>query len=285
MPLGNVYQRAGIGIGSGTSEWLSAATPIGKVYGSSQGRPYMTVGVPSAGASDTITFDSLTPATGWSFALGDVDAESVKITAKDQDGAPVQVQGWFNSTFNYCQVSPRPSGCSGTQTDRPTWNGSNTLIGSGADSHGATAWFTPTRRLSSLTFSSTVLTGSPQYQVWIATDKTVPSATSPVTIEAYPTVGQPPNMKVDLGGTTNKPSANVYVYRAKKPGGKAKLVASTTSSKRKWKAKRVPMGKGSTAYFCARVGAKFSKTIRVKGKLKTKSTSVGRTTRGDIIHC
>lgn len=286
MPMGDLYQRAGLGVGSGATVWIPATTAMGKVYGSSQNRSYLTATVPSAGATDTITFDSLTPATGWSFALGDVDAESIKISARDQDGTPVAVNGWFESTFNYCEPSPRSSGCAGAQTDKPQWNGTNTLTGNGVDTHGASGWFTPTRRIKSLTFTSTVLVGLPSYQLWIATDKTVPSTTSPVTIEAFATGGRPPNMKVDLGGTTKRPNVNVYVYRAKKPGGKAKLVASTTSSKKKkWKTKRVPMGKGSTAYFCARVGTKFSNTLRVKGTVKAKSVSLTRAPRGDVIYC
>lgn len=286
MPMGNLYQRAGLGIGSGATNWIPPTSPMGKVYGSSQNKTYLSATVPAQGTTDTITFDTLTPATGWSFAVGDVDAEAVKVSAKDHDGKSVPVHGWFDSVFNFCETSPRPSGCGGAQTDKPAWDGKNTLTGNSADTHGATGWFTPTQRIKSLTFTATRLVGLPSYQVWIATDTTVPSTASPVTIEAYPPAGKPPNMTVDLGGTTKKSNVNVYVYRAKKPGAKAKLVASTKSTKKKkWKAKRVPMGKGNQAFFCARVGNKFSNTIRVKGKAAVPRVAPKTQTRGDLVRC
>lgn len=286
MPMGDLYQRAGLSTASGATNWIPPTSPMGKVYGSSQNKTYLSASVPAEGTTDTITFDGLTPATGWSFALGDIDAEAVKVSAKDEDGESVPVQGWFDSVFNFCEASPRPSGCGGAQTDKPTWDGKNTLTGNAVDTHGATGWFTPTRRIKSLTFTATRLVGLPSYQVWIATDTTVPSAASPVTIEAYPPVGKPPNMTVDLGGTTKKSNVNVYVYRAKKPGAKAKLVASTTSTKKKkWKTKRVPMGKGNKAYFCARVGTKFSNTIRVKGKPAAPRATSKAQSRGDLVRC
>lgn len=292
FPAAAVTSTAGLSSESGASSWLPDWTGIGKEYGSSQNQPYLAVSVPTAGATTTITFSSSTPATGWSFALGDVDAEAVTISAKDASGANVPVRGWFNDTFNYCQNSPRSSGCGTAQTDKPTWNGSNTLTGSGSDTKGASGWFTPNQAIKTLTFTSSKITGLPQYQVWIASDKSVPTVTSPVTIGVASVRGYPPNAKVDLSGTTKATGATVYVYRATSANATAEIVTVTTSSKKskKWSAKKVSMGRGSTAYFCARVGSKFSNTVRVKSKTKSsKSIAIGRATsptvRGDIVKC
>ena len=175
FPGATVSSTGGLGSASGGTSWLPAWTGIGMEYGSSQNSPYLTVSVPSVGATTTVTFSNATPASGWSFALGDVDAESVVVSARDASGGAVPVQGWFNSTFNYCQNSPRASGCGGAQTDKPIWNGTSKLTGSGTDTAGASAWFTPTRSIKSLTFTSSKITGFPEYQLWIASDKSVPT--------------------------------------------------------------------------------------------------------------
>ena len=95
----------------------------------------------------TYTFASGTPSGSWGFTLGDIDADTVTIEAEDSLGNSVPTGGWYESSFNYCNVSPKPSGCpTGTHTDVPTWNpATQTLTGNGSDTSGAAAWFVPTR--------------------------------------------------------------------------------------------------------------------------------------------
>jgi LPXTG-motif cell wall-anchored protein len=105
--------------------------------------------------------------------LGDIDADMVEIAATDADGNPVSADDLgFSGVFNYCAVSPKPSGCSGPGpfTDVPTWHpGSSRLVGNGPDTLGSAGWFQPKVPIKSLTFTFTALTGIPIYQVWLTT--------------------------------------------------------------------------------------------------------------------
>jgi len=175
---------------TGASTWLGPTTPFGAYFGSSQGRAYMNQNLgPGSGPSViTYTFASVTPSNNWGFTLGDIDADRVKIEAEDSLGNPVPTGGWYESSFNYCNVSPKPSGCpAGTHTDAPTWDpATQTLTGSGSDTSGAAAWFMPTASIEKLTFTFTRITGLPVYQTWFAVDETPapsptpsPTSTSP----------------------------------------------------------------------------------------------------------
>lgn len=163
---------------SGASTWLSTGTPFGTQFASSQNQGYLNFS-PTTGqamSTTTITFASPTPITGWGFALGDVDAESIGVSATDESGAPVSAANLgFQSAFNLCDIpSPKPSTCSGVVTfDTPTWvPGSNTgvLQGNVNDTTGASAWFMPTVRLGTLTLTSTNLSGFPTASLWIASN-------------------------------------------------------------------------------------------------------------------
>ena len=154
-----------------SSATLTGTTPFGQVYGSSSGKTYLSVGVPSTPGTVTLTFASAPAAGIWGFALGDVDAESVAITARDASGNAVSVASWYQQSFNYV------SG----QNDVPTWNaGTGTIVGNVNDSNGASAWFSPKSAVKTITFTSTKLSGIPSYQIWIATDKAAatPSASA-----------------------------------------------------------------------------------------------------------
>ena len=171
-------------ISSGATIWLGPTTPFGAQYGSSQDSPYLGVGL-SAGSTPsttTYTFNRPTPVGTWSFAFGDIDADFITLSATDASGdAITSFTGWFQGGFNYCDVSPKPSGCpSGTHTDVPTWyDDTATLMGNGSDTSGAAGWFTPTVSLSSLTFTFDKITGIPTYQTWFAGDgPSAPSATT-----------------------------------------------------------------------------------------------------------
>ncbi|MPZ28289.1 MAG: LPXTG cell wall anchor domain-containing protein [Micromonosporaceae bacterium] len=175
--------RAPASLVSGASNWLSGATPFGAEFGSSQDQPYVNLrpAADNADAPSTTTyqFASPTPAGGWGFALGDIDADRVEISATDPDGNPVPAAGLgFQEAFNYCDASPRPSSvCSGGPApgdpdfDLPTvvvQDESVTLVGNGLDTGGAAGWFAPTVPLSTLTIVFTFQSGFPVYHTWFA---------------------------------------------------------------------------------------------------------------------
>ena len=170
---------------SGASTWQSAATGPGAKYGTSRAQTYLnqrpTVDSPTAaGASTTVyTFDGATPgASSWSFVLGDIDADQATISATVQGGgAATGEQLGYQGSYNSCSAavaggwscSADPDGTTGT--DQPTWDASTrTLTGNdrAVDTAGATAWFTPTTSLTSLTITYQQRSGFPVYQTWFA---------------------------------------------------------------------------------------------------------------------
>ncbi len=175
---------------TGASTWLGSGTPFGAVYGSSQGKPYLNVGTGGAASVvTTYTFTDPTPVGTWGFTLGDIDADRVTISATDAIGNALTVAPWFQSVFNYCAVSPKPSGCpAGAQTDVPTWNGVDTLTGNGSDTAGAAGWFRPTQAVKTLTFTFAKLSGFPVFQTWFAADLPAPTPTPTPTPSSCPTV-------------------------------------------------------------------------------------------------
>ncbi len=162
-------------IPTGASAFLSSDTPFGAVFGDSAGHPYANIGTATSQApsTTTITFATPTPAAGWGFAVGDIDAGTVQIAATDTSNAVVPVAGLgWQSAFNYCATSPRPSSCTGPGpfTDQPTWDpGTATVIGSGTDTFGGAGWFEPTVALKSITFTFALQLGVPLFQLWLAT--------------------------------------------------------------------------------------------------------------------
>lgn len=158
-------------VAGGTSAFLGASTPFGAAYGTSQGRQYLVAGtaVVATPSTTTVAF-AAAPPVGWGFALGDVDADTVRVTATGTDGQPVSTAdlGW-QSAFNYCRPTPRPTGCTGMFTDLPHWDPATaTLIGNVADTSGASGWFRPAVPITSLTLTFTAQSGTPSYQVWVA---------------------------------------------------------------------------------------------------------------------
>ena len=197
--------------GPTTSAVLDASTPFGAVYGSSIGQSYIRLSSPTAsGPSSTVfTFASVTPATGFGFTLGDIDAEAITISATTTGGVAVTAaELGYTDSFNYANGS-----------DVPTWNaGTSTLIGNTAETSGASGWFSPTVPLETITFTSATLMGSPEYQVWmaalipvpvtttttttttttVATTTTTPSTTAPILISTTPSVSTLPATGDDL---------------------------------------------------------------------------------------
>ncbi|MFC9786960.1 carboxypeptidase-like regulatory domain-containing protein [Rhodococcus sp. NPDC127528] len=164
--------KSAAGVQSGASTYLNSATPVGAKYGSSQGKQYLNLrpkeNNANAPSTTTYTFDSPTPAGGWTFVLGDIDADRVAISATDATGAAVPASGLgFRSAFNYCGGSPSPCPAN---PDVPVWDGAGGLIGNAGaqDTDGAAAWFEPTVPLKTLTFTYHWRNGLPLYQTWFA---------------------------------------------------------------------------------------------------------------------
>ena len=111
--------RAVSGTQTGATNYLTAATPFGQVYGSSQNKGYVNLRPAADSATSpsttTYTYASPTPPAGWGFVLGDVDADQVLVRATGPGGGAVAVADLgFQGVFNYCDVpSPRPGACSG----------------------------------------------------------------------------------------------------------------------------------------------------------------------------
>ncbi len=161
--------------GPASAAWLDTWTPPGAIYGSSKTKQYLNLGPISSTqpSTTTYTFQTPTPASGWMFALGDVDAETLEISAKDSLGNPVSMTDLgHKSNFNYCNYSSGlPTSCGGAQaTVTPNWDNSTGRLEapSSVDTNGASAWFEPTVSLSSLTVKSISRSGFPVYQTWFA---------------------------------------------------------------------------------------------------------------------
>ncbi|SKB10256.1 MSCRAMM family protein [Aeromicrobium choanae] len=157
--------RATVQVASGSSVFLGASTPPGAKYGSSRNQPYLVLrpkaDAPTAPSTTVYSFERPTPDTGWAFVLGDIDADQVRVAATDAQGRPVpaaRVDSWFAGTFNHAGAP-----------DLPTWDPTtSTLLGSAdaRDTDGASGWFEPDLRLSSLSLTFTRRAGFPVYQTW-----------------------------------------------------------------------------------------------------------------------
>lgn len=167
--------RGGVGVLSGGSSWLGAATPPGEVYGPSRGRPYLSLrpraDQPAVPSTTTYTFEHPTPAGGWALVLGDIDADRATLTARGADGRLLTGTelGWQGG-FNYCAGVGAPS-CAGDPQDVPTWDpATGELVGAvgAADTSGAAGWFEPTTPIASLTVEFYQRSGFPVYQTWFA---------------------------------------------------------------------------------------------------------------------
>ena len=166
-----------VGVISGASVWLAATTPVGAKYGSSRDQQYLNLRPRADNASSpsetTYTFAHPTPTAGWTFVLGDIDADKVSISAVGPGGHVLTAaELGFRGGFNYCapEFTGKPS-CTGDAADVPSWDASTlTLTGNAAaaDTSGAAAWFEPNAPISSLTFTFTRRAGFPVYQTWFA---------------------------------------------------------------------------------------------------------------------
>ena len=109
--------------------------------------------------------------------LGDVDADKVTISATKADGSAASAaELGFQSVFNMCDTSPKPSGCSGVVApfDLPSWDAGtrpSTATPPPSTRPARPGWFKPTASLRTLTFTFTQRAGFPVYQTWFAVKK------------------------------------------------------------------------------------------------------------------
>jgi putative cell wall-binding protein len=188
-----------------TSATLGTGTPFGARFGSSSGKQYLSFRAAAGQAPSitTFTFASATPALGWGFAFGDIDAETIKVEATGPGGALTAAQLGWQGAFNYRG-----------QADLPLWNPTTqTLSGNGADTDGASGWFIPNAPIETLTITFTNIVGFPTAQMWVAADVAPATATISGTV-------------TDIGSTPAAASAGntIQLFDAA-----ANLVASTVT--------------------------------------------------------
>ncbi|MEU5875394.1 hypothetical protein AB0A73_28000 [Glycomyces sp. NPDC047369] len=182
---------------SGKTIWMGEDTPFGAAFGSSQDQGYIGIGTTGGNlpSTTTVTFDSPTPDANWGFALGDIDVDMVQISGTDAVGnALTAADLGYQSSFNLCQHSPRPSGCKSAATDQPAWDAAAmTLTGTNSgDTVGATGWFRPTASIASLTFEFSDFSGIPMFQFWLAADAyEVVAPVKPILVSAPVDPGDP----------------------------------------------------------------------------------------------
>lgn len=180
---------------SGASTWQAASTPVGAVYGSSQGKPYLNQRPNADNATSpavtTYTFATPTPTSGWSFVLGDIDADQATVSATAADGSVVPVSGLgFEGVYNYCHRAGGPSCDSANLGDAPTWDPATGVLrgnAAAADTEGASGWFSPNVALTTLTITYQQRSGFPVYQTWFATKTFAASGT--VSVDGTPSSG------------------------------------------------------------------------------------------------
>jgi hypothetical protein len=224
---------------SGESAYLGANTAFGQEFGSTRKQPYLTLrprsGSPAptppstttpAPSTATVTFDSA-PVAGWGFAVGDIDADWVFIQPLDASGnaLPVSELG-EQGVGNYCDnASPKPSVCSTATApfDVPNWvpgPGSQTVTygttsitytpgtvyGNIKDTAGAYAWFMPTTAVRGIRLLYGALSGSPNYQLWLAQPAPTATITGQVALGgADASQPVPPGTNVELQSSDGTP--------------------------------------------------------------------------------
>lgn len=212
---------------SGASTWQGPSTGPGAVYGSSRGNTYLNqrplADAPGQPSVTTYTFAEPTPgASSWSFVLGDVDADRATISAVTQAGAAATAADLgFSGAYNSCSVSsPGGWSCSAdpdgtTGRDVPTWDPDTlTLTGNAGavDTAGATAWFTPTVPLTSLTITYERRSGFPVYQTWFA--NSTAALTGTATLDGAPVPGATVTVTAPRGTvyTTTTAADGTYAF-------------------------------------------------------------------------
>ncbi|MFB9643506.1 hypothetical protein [Agromyces lapidis] len=220
---------------SGASAFLNASTDFGTEYGSSRLQPYLTIR-PKTGAlaptppavdnpppSRTVVDLGASRGDDWGFALGDIDADWVFVTAFDDAGVQLPVDALGALTpGNYCAAgSPKPSTCAGPGpfTDLPRWVGSGTLVdfgitfvegtlvGNFTDTTGAYLGFRPDPAVRRIELLYGAVNGSPSYQFWLAVAAAKTTVTGTVELEGG--APPPPGTVVEVDDADGEPVRDV----------------------------------------------------------------------------
>ena len=157
--------RANVALPSGASSVPRPGTPPGAKYGSSRGSAYIILrpkaDTPTGASTTTYAFENPTPDTGWAFVLGDIDSDQVQVQATDENGERCPGRGDLLVVPGIVQLRRRhrPADLEPGDLDadrQPT----------ATDTNGASGWYEPDIRLTSLTFVFTRRAGFPVYQTW-----------------------------------------------------------------------------------------------------------------------
>jgi LPXTG-motif cell wall-anchored protein len=194
------------GLSGGGSSWLPADTPAGELVGSSRDKPYLSINpaANSAGSvsTTTFTFASPTPVGVWGAAFGDIDAEVLGVSGTTAGGTAVAAADLGVAAFNYCLTTTTPNPCGGNPglTPLPILTSGATSVtaadplcpsvGANCNTAGASIWVEPAVALSSLSITSTYVSGIPAAQMWFASVAR--------TVAGVITIGELPTVTVQL---------------------------------------------------------------------------------------
>jgi len=166
---------------AGNSSWLPATSPAGLLVGSSRGKPYVSINPTSQSVPSvtTFTFATPVPAGVWGAAFGDIDAETIAVSATDATGAPVSAANLGVTSFNYCDAASNSCSAPTLPLVLPTLTTDATSVSAqdplcpsspaNCNTQGGSIWVAPLVALSTLTVTSThKLVGSPAAQMWFA---------------------------------------------------------------------------------------------------------------------
>lgn len=173
-----------------TEEWIPEGTPFGDLFGSSgpsETNNFLKVGVASSDepyifSTTTITFDSAVPADSLGIVIGDLDIDSVKVSAQTEDGTDLTGEELIGSVdpvgFNLCNTEVNVPTICGDVTDKTdvpvtTINANDvTFVNSEVgEDVGVSAWLKPSVSLKSLTIVHTGAGAASTVRVWLAGPK------------------------------------------------------------------------------------------------------------------
>jgi hypothetical protein len=184
------------------SEVFDGGNSMEDIYGEADTEPNLNVRIKSNGvevnnsiphsATVTITFDEISPASGWAFAVTDLDVDQVQVSAiKDKGGyaSEKEINSWFVQRFdanpeqngpgNIPSWDPAASAVIGSESASTTWR--TKVEGNLEESEAGAAWFQPTTALRKLIFEYKSLQreATPSFHIFLASCKTVYSTPIP----------------------------------------------------------------------------------------------------------
>jgi hypothetical protein len=200
------------------NEVFDGGNTMEPIYGEAEPEQNLNVRIESNGvevnniiphsAVVTITFDQVAPASGWAFAVTDLDVDQVQIRAIKETGgyaSAKEIDSWFVQRFdanpeedgpgNIPSWDPANSAVVGSESSSKTWR--TKVEGYLEDSEAGAAWFQPNVALRKLIFEYKSLQreATPSFHVFLASCVTV-----------YPTPIPTPSLigDTDVDGITDE---------------------------------------------------------------------------------